>query len=85
MRALAVAALLAAAPAFAQNIPKQASDPALHARLPPEILARQELVSVHSGSFPPYEIVGDDRSLTGATADLATALGELLGQPARNH
>ncbi len=75
----AVLALLAAGAAGAQEVPKQAVDPALRARLPAEVLAAGELVSVHSGSFPPYEIVGDNQGFTGATADLMTALGEVLG------
>ncbi|GAA3731996.1 ABC transporter substrate-binding protein [Streptomyces tremellae] len=59
---------------------RQPLDPALHARLPARNRASGTLVSVNNGSFPPYEIVGDDgRSLTGATADLGVALGHVLG------
>ena len=58
-------------------------DPALRNRLPAEMLAAGELVVVSSGSFPPYEIVGDDRTVTGASADLAEAVGAKLGLKVR--
>ncbi|MFD0020445.1 ABC transporter substrate-binding protein [Streptomyces sp. NPDC058382] len=59
---------------------KQPLDPALHAKLPAKNRASGELISVNNGSFPPYEIAGSDgHSLTGASADLSTALGHLLG------
>lgn len=57
----------------------QPVDPSLRSRLPKAILASGELVSVNSGSFPPYEIIGDDHALTGASAELGDALGALLG------
>lgn len=60
-------------------IPKQTLNESLRAKLPPEILSAGEMTSVNGGSFPPYEIVGDDRSMTGASADLTHALSELLG------
>ncbi|MDT0378629.1 ABC transporter substrate-binding protein [Streptomyces sp. DSM 42041] len=60
--------------------PALEKDPKLHAMLPEKIRESKKLVSVNNGSFPPYEIAGSDgRSLTGASADLATALGQLLG------
>jgi polar amino acid transport system substrate-binding protein len=79
IRAALLAALLGTVPALAQKIPQQQVDQALRAKLPKEILDAGEIVSVNSGSFPPYEIVGDDRTLTGASADLSDALGQLLG------
>lgn len=57
----------------------QPVDQSLRSRLPKAILASGELVSVNSGSFPPYEIIGDDHALTGASAELGDALGALLG------
>ncbi|NIX76666.1 ABC transporter substrate-binding protein [Microvirga terricola] len=83
--AIASAALLAAAlfsaPLYAEEvkIPTQTVDAALRAKLPKEILDAGEIISVNNGSFPPYEIVTDTRSLTGASADLAHAIGEVLG------
>jgi polar amino acid transport system substrate-binding protein len=37
------------------------------------------MISVNNGSFPPYEIVTDANKMIGASADLAEALGVLLG------
>lgn len=69
------------APALAADpkIPTQSVDEALRARLPKEILESGELVTVNNGSFPPYEIVVDARTMSGATADLAEAVGQVLG------
>ena len=36
------------------------------------------MVAVNNGSFPPYEFV-EGTKLTGATADLSHAVGEILG------
>lgn len=81
------AAILAAAlmsmgvPAVAQptaSIPVQALNPALRAKLPKEIVAAGEMTAVNSGSFPPYEIIGD-RTYIGASADFSDALGQMLG------
>lgn len=80
--AAALAAALACTGAYAADtvaIPKQTLNESLRAKLPKEILTAGEMTSVNGGSFPPYEIVGDDRSMTGASADLTHALGELLG------
>jgi polar amino acid transport system substrate-binding protein len=81
--ATALAAALSA-PALAQNAPtaavsKQSVDQELRAKLPEEIRKTNKLISVNSGSFPPYEIVADTHSMTGASADLAEAIGQLLG------
>jgi polar amino acid transport system substrate-binding protein len=79
IRHAAAAVLLATCLLCAPAIAQQEVDQALRARLPKEILDAGELVSVNSGSFPPYEIVGDTRSITGASAELTDALGALLG------
>ena len=81
--ATALAAALTA-PALAQNapagaVPKQNVNQELRAKLPEEIKKTNKLISVNSGSFPPYEIVTDTRSMTGASADLTDAIGQLLG------
>jgi polar amino acid transport system substrate-binding protein len=60
-------------------IPTQKLDEALRAKLPAEIQNSNHLVSVNSGSFPPYEIVAGTDNVTGASAELTKALGELLG------
>ena len=79
---LACVGILLMSPCWAQEatrLPAQPIDAQLRARLPAELLAAGELVAVNSGSFPPYAIVGDTRSVTGASADLADALGQILG------
>jgi polar amino acid transport system substrate-binding protein len=87
VRAALAAMLLLGVPATAQEtatIPQQSLDSALRAKLPKEILDAGEIVAVNSGSFPPYEIVGDTHTVTGASADLMDALGQLLGVKIRH-
>jgi polar amino acid transport system substrate-binding protein len=77
-------AMALSAPALAQNapagaVPKQTVNQELRAKLPEEIQKSNKLISVNSGSFPPYEIVADTHSMTGASADMAEAIGQLLG------
>jgi polar amino acid transport system substrate-binding protein len=86
LAALALGAGLMLAPAArAQDtIPKQTVNADLRAKLPKSVLDAGELVAVNSGSFPPYDIIGDNQVLTGASADLETAVGELLGIRIRN-
>lgn len=76
-------AALAPLPAAAQQpdlvIPAQKMDPKLHAMLPADIRAAGVITAVNNGSFPPYTIVIDTHTLRGASADLANALGQLLG------
>lgn len=87
-KAIAAAGFLAAllllpGAAWAQDqgirIPAHTVDQALRAKLPQEIRDAGEMTSVNNGSFPPYEIVTGNRSMTGASAELQDALGELLG------
>jgi polar amino acid transport system substrate-binding protein len=59
-------------------IQKQTVNEQLRARLPEAILKEGKMVSVNNGSFPPYEIV-NGTELTGASADLTDALGQLWG------
>jgi polar amino acid transport system substrate-binding protein len=63
----------------ADAIPTQKVDQALHDRLPADIKTAGKMISVNNGSFPPYEIVGGPHSMDGASADLTTALAQLLG------
>jgi polar amino acid transport system substrate-binding protein len=76
--------LLAPAGHAQDTIPKQSVNADLRAKLPKAVLDSGELVAVNSGSFPPYDIIGDNQVLTGASADLETAVGELLGIRIRN-
>jgi len=63
-------------------IPAQTKDAALYAELPASVKSAGKLVSVNGGSFPPYEIVGTSGSaLTGASADLFAAIGQIIGVP----
>lgn len=50
----------------------------LNDRLPADIKAAGKMISVNNGSFPPYEIV-TGTEMTGASADLTDALGQVLG------
>lgn len=77
--AAAFAVLLAQA-AFAEEakIPEQSVNEALRARLPEEIVKAGRMVAVNNGSFPPYEIV-TGTEMSGASADMTDALGQLLG------
>ncbi|MCW1408966.1 ABC transporter substrate-binding protein [Rhizobium sp. 1AS11] len=65
---------------FAQEAaaPKQTVNDALRARLPEKIRTDGKMISVNNGSFPPYEIVTGTK-LTGASADLTDAIGQMLG------
>ncbi len=79
--AAAILSIFASHVMAAENvaIPAQTMDPALHAKLPAEIQKSGVMTSVNNGSFPPYEIVTGSNSLDGASADLAHALGGVLG------
>ncbi|EWT04781.1 amino acid ABC transporter [Intrasporangium chromatireducens Q5-1] len=60
--------------------PQQSLDQSLHDKLPQKIKDAGKIVAVNTGSFPPYTIVGAEGSqMQGATADLADALGQVLG------
>jgi polar amino acid transport system substrate-binding protein len=74
-----LATSLLAGTAMAQDIAKQTVNEALRAKLPADILKAGSIISVNNGSFPPYEIVTGTTEMTGASADLTNALGELLG------
>jgi polar amino acid transport system substrate-binding protein len=79
---LAIALALGLSASFAQAadaIPTQKVDQSLHDRLPADIKSAGKMIAVNNGSFPPYEIVNGTHSMDGASADLAVALGQLLG------
>ena len=64
----------------AAPVAEQQLDQALHDRLPENIKQAGKIVAVNTGSFPPYTIVSaDETKVEGATADLAVALGQILG------
>ncbi|MGJ0191829.1 ABC transporter substrate-binding protein [Pantoea sp. RRHST58] len=74
--ALGLSASLAHA---AEAIPTQQVDQGLHDRLPDAIKQAGKMISVNNGSFPPYEIVNGPHAMDGASADLSSALSQLLG------
>lgn len=51
----------------------------LHEALPEHIQEAGSVTAVNTGSFPPYTEVDGSGNVTGATADLGEALGEILG------
>ncbi|MEZ2219034.1 ABC transporter substrate-binding protein [Rhizobium sp. RCC_161_2] len=77
---LALASLMISGSAFAQDagLPKLSVNEELRAKLPESIRTAGKMISVNNGSFPPYEIV-TGTELTGASADLTDAIGEVLG------
>lgn len=76
---LAVASVMISGIAVAQESPvKLPVNDALHAKLPENIRSAGKMISVNNGSFPPYEIV-TGTEMTGASADLTDALGQILG------
>lgn len=62
----------------ADKIATQETNTDLHSKLPQKIQDSGTLTSVNSGSFPPYTVVDGEGQVTGATADLAKAMGEIL-------
>lgn len=77
---LAFASALMTSAAIAQDagLPKLSVNEELHAKLPEDIKTAGKMISVNNGSFPPYEIV-TGTEMTGASADLTEALGQILG------
>lgn len=77
--ALALAGVALAGVAKAQDASiKLDVNKELHDRLPEDIKTAGKMISVNNGSFPPYEIV-TGTVMTGASADLTDALGQVLG------
>ena len=76
-----LAGALMSTSALAQDatIPAQNVNKNLHDRLPAKIRDAGKMTSVNNGSFPPYEIVIGTTEMSGASADMTKALGEVLG------
>jgi polar amino acid transport system substrate-binding protein len=74
---LALAGVVLASTVQAQEI-KIEVNKELHDKLPDAIKTSGKMVSVNNGSFPPYEIV-TGTEMTGASADLTDAIGQVLG------
>ncbi|MHC1550491.1 ABC transporter substrate-binding protein [Phyllobacterium sp. K27] len=76
---LALASVMISATAVAQeSSAKLPVNDELHAKLPENIRSAGKMISVNNGSFPPYEIV-TGTEMSGASADLTDALGQILG------
>ncbi len=75
---------IAAALAQDAAIPAQKFDSALNAQLPEKIREKGFLTAVNAGSFPPYDFVESADKITGASADMADAIGEILGVEIRH-
>ncbi|MEK1893198.1 MAG: ABC transporter substrate-binding protein [Rhizobium sp.] len=77
---LALTSVVISGTAFAEDAapPKLSVNDALHAQLPEAIRTSGKMISVNNGSFPPYEIV-TGTEMSGASADLTDALGQVLG------
>ncbi len=73
----ALAGVVLASAAQAQEI-KLEVNKELHDKLPEAIKTSGKMISVNNGSFPPYEIV-TGTEMTGASADLTDAIGQVLG------
>ncbi|GAB3707589.1 ABC transporter substrate-binding protein [Mariniluteicoccus flavus] len=73
------AAKQTAAPQQKADVPTQQRNDALRSKLPADIVAAGKMVTVNSGSFPPYEIIQTDGSASGASADLVKALEQMWG------
>lgn len=61
------------------EVEEQELNEELHDQLPDEIKDAGTITSVNTGSFPPYTIVDGETNVTGASADLAEAMGQMLG------
>lgn len=82
--ALALAAVACGAKsstsATTTTVAKVATDPAAAALVPAGIKARGVLTVALDASYPPDELIAPDgRTITGMDADLATAIGQVLG------
>lgn len=67
-------------PAAEQTIPASAVDASAAALVPAEIKAKGVLSIGTDPSFPPYEFfAGDNKTVAGFDADIAAALGQILG------
>ncbi len=76
---LALASVMICGSALAQeNATKLPLNDELHAKLPENIRSAGKMITVNNGSFPPYEIV-TGTEMSGASADLTDALGQILG------
>jgi len=78
--AILVAGFMAgAAQAQDGELPAQEMNKELNAQLPEKIREKGYMTAVNSSSFAPYEFIESANKVTGASADMANALGGILG------
>jgi polar amino acid transport system substrate-binding protein len=79
-----LAALLMASSAQAEDVPVQQVNQDVRALVPQAIRDRGYMVAVNTGSYPPYEIIISPTEVEGAAADLAVAMGQIMGVEIRH-
>jgi len=79
-----LAALLMTSAAQAQDIAVQPVNEDARALVPETIRERGYMVAVNNGSYPPYDIVLGPNEIEGASADLAVAMGQIMGVEIRH-
>ena len=79
-----LAASLMTAPSRAEDIPAQKVNEEVRALVPAAIRDRGYMVAVNSGSYPPYDIVIGPNEVEGSSADLALAIGQIMGVEIRH-
>lgn len=68
----------------AQDIPAQSANEQVRALVPQAIRDRGYMIAVNNGSYPPYDIVLGPNEIEGASADLAVAIGQIMGVKIRH-
>jgi polar amino acid transport system substrate-binding protein len=79
-----LAALLMTSSAQAQDIAVQTVNEDVRALVPETIRERGYMVAVNNGSYPPYDIVLGPNEIEGASAELAVAMGQIMGVEIRH-
>lgn len=79
-----LAALLMTSSAQVQDIAVQTVNEDVRALVPETIRERGYMVAVNNGSYPPYDIVLGPNEIEGASAELAVAMGQIMGVEIRH-
>lgn len=79
-----LAGLLMTSSAQAQDIAVQTVNEDVRALVPETIRERGYMVAVNNGSYPPYDIVLGPNEIEGASAELAVAMGQIMGVEIRH-
>lgn len=84
LSAVLAAVLMASSAQAEDNIATQSVNEDVRALVPETIRERGYMVAVNNGSYPPYEIVLGPNEIEGASADLAVAMGQIMGVEIRH-